>query len=91
LETKYYPVILSASVNKTQPTCIGTDDGIITISSPAGVPVHGNTALTVVQHDYNISNTVAELMMYRFAIPTTRRVIHLGNQILTYQLFFCIS
>jgi hypothetical protein len=29
------PNILSASVDKTQPTCNGTDDGIITISSPA--------------------------------------------------------
>ncbi|UQD57118.1 SprB repeat-containing protein [Flavobacterium sp. K5-23] len=31
-----YPVILSASVASTQPTCNGTNDGSITISSPAG-------------------------------------------------------
>jgi hypothetical protein len=30
------PNILSAPVDKTQPTCNGTDDGIITISSPEG-------------------------------------------------------
>ncbi len=31
-----YPVVLSATVANTQPTCNGTDDGSITISSPAG-------------------------------------------------------
>ena len=31
-----YPVVLSATVANTQPTCNGIDDGSITISSPAG-------------------------------------------------------
>ena len=91
-----YPVTLSAIVANTQPTCNGTDDGSITISSPSGG--YGN-------YDYSIdggatwtaglSNTGLAPGTYDVQIRDADHiacVIDLGNQVIRLSCYaFCYS
>ncbi|MDO8971917.1 MAG: SprB repeat-containing protein, partial [Saprospiraceae bacterium] len=83
-----YPTILSATVTATQPTCFGTNDGIITISSPAGgsgsydYSIDGGATWTA-----SLSNIALAPGTYNVQIRDEDHpgcVIDLGNQVLAY-------
>ncbi len=82
------PAILSATVTATQPTCNGTDDGIIAIDSPTGgsglfeYSIDGGSTWTA-----TINNTGLEPGTYNVQIRDENQiacVIDLGNQVIAY-------
>ncbi|UQD57119.1 gliding motility-associated C-terminal domain-containing protein [Flavobacterium sp. K5-23] len=90
-----YPVILSASVASTQPTCNGTNDGSITISSPAGgsntfqYSIDGGATWTAGLSNTNLAPGTYDVRIRDAA--HTACVIILGDKVITYPVILSAS
>src|SRR5665811_2084106 len=88
IRDRTYPVVLSATVANTQPTCNGTNDGSITISNPSGgygtydYSIDGGATWTAGLSNINLAPGTYDVQIRDAA--HTACVIDLGNQVITY-------
>ncbi|MFN4763942.1 beta strand repeat-containing protein, partial [Gillisia sp. Q332] len=83
-----YPDVLSATVANTQPSCFGTNNGSISISSPAGgygtyqYSINGGSTWTAGLNNPNLAPGTYDVRIRDAA--NTACIIDLGNQVITY-------